>query len=439
MRIFPFFVIAFVFFVSLEASAQEHQHGATPSLFEAREGSGTSWLPATSEMYGLHRRTGSWEWMFHGNAFLQFLHEDANVHRGASQTGSINWLMVMARRELGPARVGLRTMISLEPATVGGCGYPDLLATGELCGGDGIHDRQHQHDFLMEVAGEYERPFRGDLRWQVYAALAGEPALGPVAFPHRLSAMPNPIAPIGHHWLDATHITFGVVTAGVFASRWKAEASVFNGREPDENRWDLDLAALNSYSGRLSFAPTPDFVLQVSAGHLNDAEEGEGSLPRVNVDRVTASLTYHVRTGSSSLWANTLAWGRNEEGNIASHAFLAETSVTLNDRDVWFGRFEVGGKPAHDLHIHELLNDVLTVGKLQGGYTRYLTSAAGLQLGVGGHLSAAFVPKAIEPQYGSRANLGVGFFLTLRPIAHTAVAAGDRALPAGAATPEHKH
>lgn len=411
---------AFVVIATLGAFAQEHQHehGSTPSLFPANEGSGTSWLPATTEMYALHRKAGQWEWMFHGNAFLQFLHEDANEHRGSSQTGSINWLMVMARRELGPARVGLRTMISLEPATIGGCGYPDLLATGELCERDSIHDRQHPHDLLMEVAGEYERPLRGNLRWQVYGGPAGEPALGPVAYPHRPSAMPNPIAPIGHHWLDATHITFGVVTTGVFTSRWKAEASLFNGREPDENRWDLDLAAMDSFSGRLSFAPSADLVVQVSAGHLNDAEAGEGSLPRADVDRVTASLAYQRRAGMRSVWASTIAWGRNSERGLASQAFLAETSVTVDERDVWFGRFEVGGKPAHDLHIHELFNEVLGVGKLQGGYTRYVAGAAGLRVGVGGHLSAAFVPKVIEPQYGSRANLGVGFFVTVRPAPH---------------------
>jgi hypothetical protein len=400
------------------AGEHQHEHGATPGLFAPNEGSGTSWLPATSEMYALHRRAGQWEWMFHGNAFLQHLHEGANEHHGSSQTGSINWMMMMARREAGTARVGLRAMFSLEPATIGGCGYPDLLATGELCEADSIHDRQHPHDFLMEVAGEYDRPLRGSMRWQLYGGLAGEPALGPVAFPHRLSAMPNPIAPIGHHWLDATHITFGVVTGGVVTPSWKAEASLFNGREPDESRWDLDLAALDSFSGRFSFAPTVDLVLQVSAGHLADAEAGEGTLPRADVDRVTASVTYHRRTGMRNLWASTLAWGRNEERGIASHAFLAETSVTVDERDVWFGRFEVGGKPAHDLHIHELFNDVLTVGKLQGGYTRYLASTAGLRVGVGGHLSAGFVPKVIEPQYGSRANLGVGFFVTVRPSAH---------------------
>ena len=401
------------------AAQHQHEHGAAARLFSTRDASGTAWLPANTEMYGLHGRAGAWELMGHGNVFLQFLHEAANEHRGASQAGSINWVMGMARRGVGAGRLGLRGMFSLEPATIGGCGYPDLLATGEQCDGDSIHDRQHQHDFLMEIAGEYDRPLRGDLRWQLYAGLAGEPALGPVAYPHRLSAMPNPLAPIAHHWLDASHITFGVVTTGVFTRRWKVEASLFNGREPDEKRWDLDLAALDSFSGRISFAPSDDVLLQVSAGHLNEAEPGEGGPPRVDVDRVTASVTYHRRAGGQNLWASTLAWGRNEETGVGSHALLLESSLTRGERDVWFGRFELAGKTAHDLHIHELdEHDLLTVGKLQAGYTRYLASAAGLRLGVGGHLSAGFVPETIEPQYGSRSNLGVGFFLMLRPGAH---------------------
>ena len=397
----------------------QHEHGAAASLFAPRDASGTAWLPANTEMYGLHRRAGQWELMGHGNVFLQLLHEAANEHRGATQGGSVNWMMGMARRELGSGRLGLRAMVSLEPATIGGCGYPDLLATGEQCDGDSIHDRQHQHDFLMEVAGEYERPLRGELRWQLYAGLAGEPALGPVAFPHRLSAMPNLLAPISHHWLDASHITFGVVTTGVFTRRWKVEGSLFNGREPDENRWDLDLAALDSFSGRISFAPSDDFVLQVSAGHLNEAEAGEGGLPRVDVDRLTASVTYHRRLGAGNLWASTLAWGRNEESGVGSHAILLESSLTRGERDAWFGRLEVGEKSAHDLHVPELNeHQLLTVGKLQAGYTRYFAGAAGLRLGAGGHVSAGFVPETLEPHYGSRANLGVGFFLTLRPAAH---------------------
>ena len=394
----------------------QHQHGGTVSLFSTREGSGTSWLPANSDMYAVHGRAGQWELMWHGNVYLQFLHESANEHRGATQTGSINWFMGMARRDIGTGRAGFRAMLSGEPATIGGCGYPDLLATGEQCDGESIHDRQHPHDFFMELASEYERPIRGNLRWQVYGGLAGEPALGPVAYPHRVSAMPNPLAPIGHHWLDASHITFGVVTTGVFTHRWKAEASIFNGREPDENRWDFDLAALDSFAGRLSFAPTDDIVLQVSAGHLNEAEDGDGSLARVDVERATASVTYHRRMGAESLWASTLAWGRNEEAGVASHTLLVETSVT-REQNVWFGRFEVGGKPAHDLDLHDR-TDVMTVSKLQAGYTRYVAERSGLLLGVGGHLAAGLVPEALEPHYGHRANLGVGFFLTVRPSAH---------------------
>jgi hypothetical protein len=323
----------------------------------------------------------------------------------------------MARRTIGAGRFGLRTMLSLEPVTIPGCGYPDLLATGEFCDGDSIHDRQHPHDLVMELAAEYERPLRGVLRWQVYVGLAGEPALGPVAFPHRLSAMPNPIAPTGHHWLDATHITYGVVTAGVFTPRWKAEASVFNGREPDENRWDLDLAALDSFSGRFSFAPSPAVVLQVSAGHLNEAEQSFAPEPRVDVQRVTASATYHHQRSAASVWATTLGWGRNVESGEATHSVMLESSLSLADRDVWYGRLEVAGKSAHDLHVHET-HDVYTVGKLQGGYTRYLAPRHGLGVGFGAEVSAALVPEYLAARYGNRANLGVGLFVTLRPAAH---------------------
>ena len=163
------------------------------------------------------RARRGWELMWHGNVFLQFINESAPEHRGAHQTGSINWVMGMARRRAGAGRVGVRTMLSLEPWTIRGCGYPDLLATGETCDGDTIHDRQHPHDLFMELALEYERPLSGGLRWFAYGGPAGEPALGPVAFPHRVSALANPIAPIAHHWLDATHITFGVITTGVAA------------------------------------------------------------------------------------------------------------------------------------------------------------------------------------------------------------------------------
>ena len=117
-------------------------------------------------------------------------------------------------------------------------------------------------------------------------------------------------------------------------------------------------------------------------------KRGGDGLPRVDVDRVTASVTYHRRLGAGNLWASTLAWGRNEESGVGSRAILLESSLTRAERDAWFGRFEVGGKSAHDLHVHELNEHrLLTVGKLQAGYTRYFASAAGLRLGVGGLVS----------------------------------------------------
>ena len=399
-------------------AAQEHQHhtsDAQASLFSGRDGSGTSWLPEPSPMYAGHARAGSWELMWHGNVFLQFINESAEEHRGAHQTGSINWAMGMARRRAGPGRVGVRTMLSLEPWTIGGCGYPDLLATGESCDGDTIHDRQHQHDLFMELALEYERPI-GGIRWFAYGGPVGEPALGPAAFPHRVSALSNPIAPIAHHWLDATHITFGVLTTGVRAARWSAEASVFSGREPDEDRMDFDFGALDSYSARFSVAPRPSTVLQVSAGRLNDAER-EGGLPPNDVTRVTASASYHRAINASTLWASTVAWGMNDEPLNTTHALLVESMLSMRDRHVGFFRAEVVGKPAHDLHVHES-NEVFTVGKIQLGYTHYLRAVHGVQLGMGGSFAGSLVPSALAPRYGGRVAPGVAVFLTLRPAAH---------------------
>ncbi len=227
--------------------------------------------------------------------------------------------------------------------------------------------------------------------------------------------MPNPLAPIGHHWLDATHITFGVVTAGIYGRRWKAEASAFNGREPDEERTNLDVGALDSVSGRVWFLPTPSLALQVSAGRLTDAEAG-GDRGRIDVDRVTASATYHRALGTESFWASTAAWGRNAEPGHASNALLVETTVTFVDRHAWFGRFEMVGKSAHDLNLDG--DDTFAVGKLQGGYTRYLSEWHGLKPGVGAAVSAGFVPPDLRTAYGSRVNLGLAVFATVRPASH---------------------
>ena len=359
--------------------------------------------------------------MLHGVGFVQYLRDEKP--RGRSQFGSINWLMGHARRRHGGGELSVRGMISLEPLTIRGCGYPDLLASGELCDGHGIVDQQHPHDLVMEAAVLYTRPLAPNLGLQLYGGLAGEPALGPVAFPHRLSAMMNPVAPVSHHWLDATHITYGVFTGGLYGHRWKVEGSVFNGREPDEDRYDLDLAALDSYSGRVIFLPGARWALQVSAGHLAEAEEHPPT--REDVDRVTASAIHHRPLEGAGFVATTVAWGQNVEDGVATNAWLAESTLSLADRQVFFARGEVAQKTAHDLDIHSS-GDRFTIGKLQIGYTHFLPPRRGWRVGLGGSVSMGIVPNSLSRVYGGRTPLGFGVFVTVRPVA---MAMSDAARP----------
>jgi hypothetical protein len=316
-------------------------------------------------------------------------------------------------------------MVSAEPWTVRDCGFINLLASGEMCEADAIHDRQHPHDLFMELAADYDRPLRGSLRWQLYAGFAGAPALGPPGFPHRLSAMPNPIAPITHHWFDSSHIAFGVITTGLYRPRWKAEMSLFNGREPDAARADFDVGPLDSVSGRLTLMPTPRWALQVSAGHLHAAEAEFPPQQRTDVERATASATYHRVTGRG-IWATTLAYSVNAADEVipgdvvhlVTHAGLLESNFTIGDRHAWFGRLEVVGKPGHELHVHEAPATVFGVGKVQAGYVRYLNSWKGVVAGVGGTISVSIVPPALAPRYSGRLAPGFGAFLTLRPARH---------------------
>jgi hypothetical protein len=214
-----------------------------------------------------------------------------------------------------------------------------------------------------------------------------------------------------------------VVTGALYGQRWKAEASVFNGREPDEDRADFDFGALDSVSGRVWFLPTANVALQVSAGTLTEAEASEHGDPRLDVTRVSASATYHAMRGDTGIWATTLAWGRNEESGHGSNALLVETNLTMQDRDSVFGRFEIVGKTAHDLAVSES-DETFTVAKLQGGYTKYFDAWRGFKPGIGGALSAGFVPEELKSAYGSRVNMGFAVFVTLRPSAMTMMQGG---------------
>ncbi|MEZ5418100.1 MAG: hypothetical protein R2708_12245 [Vicinamibacterales bacterium] len=317
-------------------------------------------------------------------------------------------------------------MLSVEPWTVPGCGSITFLATGEVCDGDTIHDRQQPHDLFMELAVDYDRPLWGRWRWQVYAGLAGEPALGPPGYPHRASAMINPIGPVTHHWLDATHITFGLATLGVHNRRWKAEVSAFNGREPDERRTDLDLGTLDSVAGRLSFLPTDQLALQVSVGRLREATTDFPLPSQPPVTRATASAMYHVPVGANGLWATTLAFGSTHaresvSGGIldaTSVGALLESSLTAGDGHTVFGRAEMGRLPAHHLHAHEYSRSLFVLGKVQAGYVRHLPATGGLVPGIGGSVALSLLPPELAPRYFGRVAPSVAVFFSLRPARH---------------------
>lgn len=425
----------------MTASAQEpqptpptevHEHvvvdgtGLTPT----RETSGTAWIPAATPMYGVHRPWRGWDVRVNGTVFVQALFEPRDRHRtggfSTRQAGSLNWGMLMARRSLGGGRFGVRTMLSAEPWTVPGCGSLNFLATGEVCDGDTTHDRQQPHDLVMELAVDYEHSLRGRWRWQVYAGLAGEPALGPPGYPHRASALPNPIGPVTHHWLDATHVTFGLVTLGAHNQRWKAEVSTFNGRAPDERRTDLDLGAFDSVAGRLSFLPTDRLALQVSAARLREATTDFPFPSQPPVTRATASAMYHVPFGSTGLWATTVAFGATHAREAVSRGILdatsggalLESSLTVADRHTVFGRAEVGRIPAHHLHAHEYSLSLFAVGKVQMGYVRHLPVAKGLVPGIGSSVSLSVLSTALAPRYFGRVAPGFAVFFSIRAARH---------------------
>lgn len=382
----------------------------------AREGSGTSWLPDATPMYAVHSMKDPWLFMLHGNVFVQYIDEGGD--RGDNDFGSINWLMGMARRKIGEGDLMLRAMMSAEPDTIGECGYPDLLATGESCeGGQQLHDRQHPHDLFMELAAKYERPIAEGLGLEIYGGPVGEPALGPTAYPHRLSALPNPIAPIGHHWFDSTHISFGVVTAGLFGRQWKLEGSIFNGREPDENRYDLDLDPLDSYSGRLSILPNDRWALQASIGRLKEAEPARNGRPTRDVRRPTASATYHQPLAHGGNWATTAVWGQNREGNEHTNAYLLESSLNFAERNIIFARAELAEKSGEDLVLDDptLIERTFDVSTVGAGYVRQFAPLGNLVPAVGVRVGVSFVPRELEQFYGSRSPTGFNLFVSVRP------------------------
>ena len=364
-----------------------------------REASGTSWMPDSSPHEGIHGMYGDWMTMLHG--YANFVYDDQGGPRGTNQAFSESMLMAMAQRPLGPGTFGVRTMLSLDPL-MGKSGYPLLLQTGETANGvDHLVDRQHPHDLFMELAATYSLPLSEDSSVFAYVGYPGEPTLGPATFMHRFSGMDNPEAPIDHHWLDSTHITYGVATLGYVWQNWKIEASAFNGREPDQYRWNFDDPRLSSYSGRLSYNPTDNWSLQVSGGHIKSPEQLE---PDTDQDRATASASYNLHFGENN-WQTTLAWGRNynQPGNVLD-AILLESAVRLHDTHTFFGRLEYAEKDELLEAPDPLAGETFNVGKLSLGYIYDIPIADHLVFGLGGLGSVYALPNRLDAAYGDPAS-----------------------------------
>lgn len=362
-----------------------------------REASGTAWQPETAEHPGLHSMRGPWMLMLHGMADVVWDHQGGP--RGGERLFSANMLMGMASRPLGAGTLGLRAMTSLEPATIGRKGYPLLLQTGETADGvTPLIDRQHPHDLFMELAASYSLA-RGKNSVFAYGGLPGEPALGPPAFMHRFSGENDPVAPITHHWLDSTHITFGVLTAGAVCDRVKVEASTFRGREPDQDRWNFDRPKLDSWSFRLSANPAARVALQVSHGRLKSPEQLE---PEVDQDRTTASAMVDGRW-SGGHWEGLLAWGRNRNRpGRTLDAFAAEAAAGIGDAHTVFARAERVEKDELFTEPDPLATEAFDVGEATVGYRCDFLRAPHARAGVGVAGTVAFVPRALRGVYGDR-------------------------------------
>lgn len=359
----------------------------------SREASGTAWQPDSAPHVGLHANRGPWDLMVHG--FATLIHDDQDGPRGDQKTFSENMLMGMASRPLGDGHLGLRAMLSVEPWTIGSEGYPLLFQTGETANGvDPLIDRQHPHDAFMELAATYSHPLGEGSSGFVYLGLPGEPALGPATFMHRFSGMENPEAPLSHHWLDSTHITYGVATLGWIRGGVKLEGSVFTGREPDQNREGIESPKMDSWSLRASWNPAPDWSLQVSRGHLKSPEQLE---PEVDVDRTTASVAYN-RPLADGNWQTTFAWGRNDRSaGEATDALLLEAAATVR-RHTLFGRAE--RLENDELFGHGDEEEVFTVGKVSLGYIYDAFATDQWRGGIGLLGSLALVPDGLEEEYG---------------------------------------
>lgn len=367
-------------------------------------GSGTSWQPSSGPMHMYHKQSGDWLLMFHYN-FVAGVNRQGGP-RGVAKAESANWFMPMAFRKLGPGTLQLRGMFSFEPFTFPPGGSPLLFQTGETYKGRPIIDAQHPHDLFMELSAQYTVPLSDRGTWFAYFGYPGEPALGPVAFMHRASASENSSAVLSHHLQDSSHITFGVLTTG-FTYRWfKLEGSIFNGREPDENRYNFEAHRWNSRSARLSFAPNKNWSMQISHGLLRNPE----ALEPGDVRRTTASISYNKPLERGN-WATSLIWGRNHEnhgGEIFNlNGYVAESTVNFLDKNYLYTRLELVDKNALLRDADRALLGIadhhpsFRIGAYTFGGARDIWNTDKASIAIGTDLTFYSKPAVLDAIYGS--------------------------------------
>ena len=382
-----------------------------------RMGSGTSWQPDSSPMPMLHKQSGEWLLMFHYNLTAGVNRQGGP--RGVTKFESTNWFMPAAIRRAGPGTLELRGMFSAEPFTFPPGGSPLLFQTGETYKGQPLIDRQHPHDLFMELSATYTVPVGERANWFVYAGYPGEPALGPNAFMHRASASENTSAPLSHHLQDSTHITFGVVTTG-FTYRWfKLEGSVFNGREPGENRYNFEAHPWNSRSVRLWFAPNSNWAMQVSHGLLKNPE----ALEPGDVRRTTASISYN-KPFERGNWATSLIWGRNHESHSGEifnlNGYVAESTVKFIDRNYLYTRLELTDKNSILRDADRLRLGItehhpsFRIGAYTFGGARDIWNTEKTSVAIGSDLTFYSKPSILDPIYGSHP-VSWKLFVRVRP------------------------
>ncbi|RYD53699.1 MAG: hypothetical protein EOP60_09940 [Sphingomonadales bacterium] len=363
-----------------------------PLVHRSVAGSGTARLPgAEGSMHGLHLAAGDWMVMAHG--VLNLVATNQGGPRGDDMTFVQSMAMLSASRGFGEVGLEFRAMGSLEPA-MGQRGYPNLFATGETAQGRPLVDRQHPHDLFMELSARIDVPLGSGVGAFLYGGPVAEPALGPSAFMHRRSARYLALSPISHHWFDSTHITYGVMTAGVRTSAFQLEASAFKGREPDEERWNLDAPKLDSWSVRATFTPSPNWAVQLSHGRLKEPEAQHAG----EDERRTTASVHYARGGFSAMVA--FAAKQRVPGDTLT-AWVSEANWDLSKHHSLFGRIEnVANDELFPDHAHPLHDRKFRVTRFEGGYAYRVPLGDAVQLALGGSVAAYAKPRALDGFYG---------------------------------------